>query len=342
MVEDLAAGRVATRRVEAGTAIRIMTGAPIPEGADAIVKVEDTEPADGRVRVLGRAAAGTGVRPAGGDVQRGTTVFPAGVRLTPVHLAVLATIGVSAPPVRRRPRVAILSTGDEIQPPDTAELAPGWIRDSNRPLLAGLLAELGAEVVDLGIVPDDAARLRAALEEAAESSDAILTSGGVSMGEHDLVKQILSELGGVELWKVAMQPAKPFAFGVIRGTPLFGLPGNPVSVLVAFEQFARPALLTMMGCLRVFRPRLPGRMGESVSTDAAKTVFLRVTLRLEDDVLVARSAGGQASNVLSAAALADAFAVVPVGTGPVGPGERVDLEMFRWPESRTKLEALGG
>ncbi len=335
--EDVPAGHVARGRVEPGTAIKIMTGAPLPPGADTVVKVEDTEPGAGTVTILA-AEPKANVRRAGGDVEAGTVVFEAGTRLTPPHLGSLATIGVAAPPVRRRPRVAILSTGDEVVPPDTVDLGPGMIRDANRPLLTGLLTELGAEVIDLGIVGDDADILRASLARGAEVADAVVTSGGVSMGEYDLVKAVLAELGDVEFWKVAMQPGKPFAFGHLGTTPLFGLPGNPVSVLVAFEQFLRPGLLTMMGSRCRFRPRIPAVAGERFVTDPAKVVFLRVTVAVEDGRWVARSAGGQASNVLSAAAAADAFAVIGVGTSVVEPGDPVTLEMFRWPENREKGE----
>jgi molybdopterin molybdotransferase len=341
VVEDVPAGSVASRSVEPGTAIKIMTGAPLPQGADAVVRVEDTQPGEGMVRVLVPVPAGTAVRPAGGDLRQGERVFTAGTRLGAVHLGVVATMGLGTVPVRRRPRVAVASTGDELVAPGVGDLAPGKIRDSNRPLLRGLLAELGVEVIDLGIIGDDRAALTEALERGAADADAVVTSGGVSMGEYDLVKQVLTDLGDVELWQVAMQPAKPFAFGSIAGTPLFGLPGNPVSVLVAFEQFVRPALLTMMGSAVCFRLRLRGLAGEDMHTDPAKTVFVRVRVRQEEGLLVAYSAGGQSSNVLSSAAAADAFAVVPVGMGEVAAGDDVELEMFRWPEARTRKEVLG-
>ncbi len=341
VVEDVPAGSVATREVEPGTAIKIMTGAPLPAGADAVVKVEDTEPGDGRVRILAGAPPGTAVRRAGGDVAAGDRVLEAGVRLGPAHLGMLASLGVHRPRVRRRPVAAVMSTGDEVLPAD-AELRPGAIHDSNRPMLVALLEELGAVVVDMGIVPDDPGVLRAALEDAAGKADVVLSSGGVSMGEYDLVKAVLRDLGHVEFWKVAMQPAKPFAFGRVAGKPLFGLPGNPVSSMVAFEQFVRPGLLSMMGARHVFRPRMPGIMDEPVATAAEKAVFVRVEVVWRDGAWHARPSGGQSSNVLSALAAADAFAVVPVGTGDVSAGGAVDLEMFRWPESRTAAEALDG
>ena len=338
--EDVPAGHVATGSVQPGTVIKIMTGAPIPEGAEAVVKVEDTEPVPGgRVRIMASVPIGTAVRPAGGDLEEGQLVMPAGVRLGPVHLGVLATIGVSAPQVRRRAKVAVLSTGDELFPADSQGLPPGGIRDSNRPLLKGLLSDAGVEIVDLGIIPDQEDRLRAALKEASSAADVTVTSGGVSMGEYDLVKQVLSSLGDVKLWKVAMQPAKPFAFGHIHGTPLFGLPGNPVSALVAFEQFVRPSLLKMMGARVLFRPRVPAMAGHPLRTNPEKTVFVRVVVGLEDGRMVARSSGGQGSNVLSAAAVANGMAVVPRGVASVGEGELVAVEMLRSPESRTEDEA---
>lgn len=341
LIEDVAAGHVARGVVTPGDAIKIMTGAPMPGGADTVVKVEDTEPLPGAVRILAATATGTAVRPAGGDLVAGTPVFEPGERLTARHIAVLASLGI-IPSVRRRPRVAVLSTGDEVLPPDTKTLGPGQIRDTNRPLLMGMLERLGAVVIDLGIVGDDAETLRNALATGAERADMVLTSGGVSMGEYDLVKVILAELGTVDFWQVAMQPAKPFAFGHISGTPLLGLPGNPVSVMVAFEQFARPALLTMMGCKEVFRPQAAAVSAERWRTDPAKVVFTRVLTEERDGVTYVRRSGAQMSNVLSSLARATALAVIPVGTGCVETGDRVTIELFRSPATRTASEALDG
>ena len=340
VIEDVAAGHVANQAITPGIAIKIMTGAPIPEGADTVIKVEDTEPAAGSVRILAGAPKGTAVRPAGGDILAGEVVFEAGERLSARHISVLASLGFM-PVVSRRPRVAVLSTGDEVVDPSTESLEPGQIRDSNRPLLIALLEELGAEVVDLGIVGDDADSMRAAFAKGALEADAVMTSGGVSMGEYDLVKIVLGELGTVDFWKVAIQPAKPFAFGHIDGTPLFGLPGNPVSVMVAFEQFARPALLHMMGARRIFRPRLSGIAADGWSTDPAKTVFTRVRTDMSGEVLAVSPSGSQMSNVLSALARADAFAVIPIGVGEVSAGDTVTLELFGSPESRPASQVLG-
>jgi molybdopterin molybdotransferase len=342
VLEDVPAGRWPAGPLRSGAAVRIMTGAPLPEGADAVVMVEQTAAlAAGRVRVLSPVAPGDGVRVAGSDLPAGAAVFRAGERLGPAHLGVLAALGLARPRVRRRPRVALLSTGNEVMPPDTAELAPGCIRDANRPLLAGMLAEVGAEVLDLGIVGDDAAQLADALQSAAADADAVITSGGVSVGDYDLVKQVLASLGGVQLWRVALQPGKPFAFGALGETPFFGLPGNPVSVMVAFEQLVRPALLRRMGARVLFRPRLPGVLVEATRTDPERTVFLRVQAAFRSGRWEAMPSGAQGSHVLSALTRADAFAVVPAGTGDLPAGAAVELEMFRWPETRSMEEALG-
>jgi molybdopterin molybdotransferase len=235
-----------------------------------------------------------------------------------------------------------LSTGDEVVPPETATLGPGKIRDANRFTLLGALQEVGAKVLDFGIVGDDADELRKRLAAAAADADVVVSSGGVSMGEYDLVKHLLAELGSVEFWKVAMKPAKPFAFGRLGETPFFGLPGNPVSVAVAFEQFLRPALLHMMGATQLFRPRLVGVLEDAVYTDPQKEVFLRVTVRAGDDgALRAHLSGAQGSNILSALAAADAFAVVPVGIAGLEAGSLVHLEMMRMPAARTAEEVFG-
>lgn len=331
VLEDVPAGHMARQSVVAGTAIKIMTGAPIPVGADTVVRVEDTSRHGEYVRIEVPTPAGTALRRTGGDMEAGAVVLTAGTVLAPAHLGVLASIGLVRPSVRRRPTVTVLSTGDELESPSAPALPAGKIRDSNRPLLVGLLAESGANIDDRGIVPDDADLLRSTLIEAAAASDAIVTSGGVSMGDYDLVKQVLGELGTVSLWKVAMQPAKPFAFGHIDGTPLFGLPGNPVSAFVAFEQFVRPSLLTMMGIRRIFRVRLRAHLDEAVDTDPAKTVFLRMKLRREGDRWLASPAGSQFSHVLTAMADADCFGVVERGSGRLERGETIPVEMFRWP-----------
>jgi len=334
--EDVPAGTVPRLVVEPGTVTRIMTGAPMPEGADAVVAIEDTESADRSTVTFTKAIeSGINVRPAGGDVTPGDVVVEPGVRLTARHLASLASVGIS-PVVSKMPVVALMSTGDEVVEPETEPLGQGKIRDTNRVLLRGVLEDLGVPYVDMGIIGDDVDELRSAYTRAAEVGDVIISTGGVSMGDFDFVKQILLDSGSVEFWRVAMQPGKPFAFGNVGGVPLFGLPGNPVSTFVSFEQLVRPALLHMMGARSLFRPRVPGVMGEDVHTTDQRDVFLRVMLAESDDgtFVVVRS-GGQSSNVLSALAMADAFAIVPRGVSDLSAGDPVELEMFSWDERRT-------
>jgi len=334
ILEDVAAGQVATAAVGEGETIKIMTGAPMPDGADTVVRVEDTDEAGDEVRILTSPGPGTSVRPPGGDVSAGATVFPAGTRLSEAHLGVLATIGAVRPLVARRPRVAVMSTGDELVPPETEELTPGSIRDSNRPMLLALVAESGAEAVDYGRIPDDADVLRAALGRAAVEADVIVTSGGVSMGEYDVTKAVLRDEANVDFYPVAMKPGKPQGFGTVGGTPFFGLPGNPVSVLVSFEQFVRPALLAMQGATALLRPRVGGVAGEDFESDPAKEEFIRVRLTGDGEPPTAFQSGGGGSHVLSGAANADAFAVLGVDVGHVAAGAPVTLEMFRAVETR--------
>lgn len=337
--EDAAAGSVPTMSVASGTATRIMTGAPMPTGADAVVPIEDTESqAREEVRILKAVDVGRHIRPRGGDMSPGDVLVGPGVRITARHVGSLASAGVN-PVVSDLPTVAIMSTGDEVVGYSTRDLEPGKIRDSNRLLLRAALAELGVPVVDLGIIGDDPDVLRAAYQRAAEQADVVLSTGGVSMGDYDFVKQILGELGTVDFWKVAMQPGKPFAFGSINRVPLFGLPGNPVSTFVSFEQFVRPAILHMMGAANILRSQIVGTMGEDVVTNDAKTVFLRVLLaRDSGGSFVAVQSGGQGSNMQSSLANADALAVVPVGMGSLSAGDEVTLEMIQWPEGRASDE----
>ena len=340
VIGDLAAGFVAGSRVGPGQALKIMTGAPMPEGADTVVKIEDTDGGSERVTVMSAVHVGTSVRPAGGDVVAGSLVFEAGTRLTPMHVGVLATIGVASPTVHRRPRVAFMSTGDELSPPGSGPLAPGMIRDSNRPMMKALLEDAGAELIDLGIVSDNEDALRQALDTGS-SADVIVSTGGVSMGDYDVTKKVLEGSSAVGFWQVAIQPAKPFAFGRVRDALFFGLPGNPVSVLVSFEQFLRPALLRMQGATRVLRDQVSAVAGEQLVTDPDKTVFVRVRITREGpDGPVVVSSGGQSSNVLSAAAAADAFAVIPRGVGLVETGDSVIIEKFRAPETREWTDGI--
>ena len=334
ILADVPAGQVADVAVGEGQAIKIMTGAPMPDGADAVIRVEETSIEGGKVRIRPSVPSGNSVRPVGGDISEGDTVFSAGTRLTAVHVGVLATIGAVKPVVSRLPKVAVMSTGDELQPADGGALAPGMIRDSNRPMLMAMLSETGVETIDLGRISDDADQLRETLGGAASRADMIVTSGGVSMGDYDVIKLVLREESDVDFFQVAMKPGKPFGFGLFEDVPFFGLPGNPVSVLVSFEQFVRPSLLRMQGSRALLRPRVTGIAGERFVSDPLKEEFIRAGFTGSGPELEVTQTGGQSSNVLSAAAKADAFAVIPVGTEEVNQGETVTLELFRALETR--------
>lgn len=325
IVATIAAGSVAPRRLEAGEAMRIMTGAPIPDGADAVIMVELTR-TDGEIlEALSEVPLGNHIRPAGDDLAAGIVVFPPGVTLSPGHLGVLASVGRQRVLVHKRPRVGVFSTGDELvvgpQP-----LAPGQIRDSNRPTLLALVEEAGFEGVDLGLLPDDEELIEAALTDAVGSVDALLTSGGVSMGDFDFIKRVLGRLGEMNWMQVAIKPAKPLAFGLLGGTPIFGLPGNPVSAMVSFELFARPALRRMMGRPDLHRPHVLAIADEPLRRSAdGKILFARVVLNQEaDGAWRVRSAGGQGSHQLSAMATANGLAIVPDGDG-IGVGGVVEV-----------------
>jgi molybdopterin molybdotransferase len=324
VVGTIAAGAPPDVAVAAGEAVRIMTGAPMPPGADAVVMVEVTElAADGTTVVVREpVAAGAAIRAAGDDVRAGQLVFEPGVQLSAGHLGVLSSLGLLEAPVHPRPRVGVLSTGDELVEGPVA-LKPGQIRDSNRVALLALLTRAGCTGVDLGLVRDTEDDITAAIERGVAECDALVTSGGVSMGAFDYVKVVLDRLGEMRWMQVAIRPAKPLAFGTIGDVPVFGLPGNPVSSMVSFELFARPALRKMMG---VPDSELVRRAVPAVADDGfrrrpdGKIHFDRVALVMGDDGRYhARSAGGQGSHQLLAMANADALAVIPDGDG-VAPG----------------------
>jgi len=328
VVGDLPAGHAPTVPVGPGEAVRIMTGAPIPTGADAIVMVEATarDGEDG-VRITLEVAPGLHVRAAGGDLDEGDAVFPAGTVLGPAHLGVLCSLGLTEVPAYPRARVGVISTGDELME-GPVELAPGQIRDSNRPMLLALVAEAGADPVDLGIGRDDEAAVTAMFRAAAAGCDAIITTGGVSVGDYDVVKAVLEQLGTLEWWQVAIKPAKPFAFGMVDGTPIFGLPGNPVSSHVSFELFARPALRRMMGHTEVDRPVVRATAGAALGRRADGRLHLdRVRVTYEDGGYVVVRSGAQASNVLSGMALANGLALLPDGNG-VAEGDHLDVMLL--------------
>jgi molybdopterin molybdotransferase len=335
VVDEVAAGAHTERVLQPGEAIRIMTGAPIPPGADAVVMVEHTERLDGGARVAVRAgvAAGAAIRPAGSDVQPGELVFPAGTVVTPAVVGVLASVNALTVQVHRRARVAVLSTGDELVT-DGGPLGPGQIRESNLSMLVAALADAGCNVDDFGVVPDDEARLESVLRQAAAECDAVVTSGGVSMGDYDVVKAVLARIAEMHWMQIAIKPAKPFAFGMIevadgRGTPVFGLPGNPVSSLVSFELLARPALRQMMGHERIGRPRVLAIADDGIARRPDGKLHLdRVIAEWGSDGRChVRSARAQGSHQLAATATANAIAEVPDGPG-VAPGGAVLVHLL--------------
>jgi molybdopterin molybdotransferase len=337
VIATLAAGAEPTTPVNAGQAIRIMTGAAMPGGADSIVPVENVDPAapEGIVRVLQKPNLGDAVRPAGEDVQVGQQVFTSGEVLTPGHLGVLASVGRNTIRAHRKVRVGVLSTGDELIAPP-APLRVGQIRDSNRYTLLSLVQEVGAEPVDLGLARDSESEIREKVEAGLASCDALVTSGGVSVGDFDFVKLVLDKLSSASeqpmRWmQINIKPAKPLAFGLIGGKPVFGLPGNPVSCMVSFELFARPALRRMMGHAEptLQRKAIRAIAGEDLRRGPdGKTHFARVFGAFNDEGrLVVRSSGGQASNLLRTMALANALAILPDGP-TISAGAEVDVYLL--------------
>jgi len=331
VVGELAAGAAPPAEpLRPGQSIRIMTGAVLPPGADAVVMVEDSERLDGgaRVRLTAGAPAGTAVREAGSDVVAGTELFAPGTVITPAVLGVLASVNAAVVSVHPAPRVAVLATGDELVT-DGSPLAAGQIRESNLTMLAPLLARSGFAVSALGVVPDDEEQLASVLREAAAGVDAIVTSGGVSMGDYDVVKAVLGRIARMQWMQVAIKPAKPFAFGLLddgtgRDVPVFGLPGNPVSSLVSYEMFARPALRRMAGHRHLARPSVVAIADADLRRRAdGKVHLMRVVAGFADDGRVHVSpVGAQGSHQLAATATANAIAVVDDGDG-VAAGDEV-------------------
>jgi molybdopterin molybdotransferase len=324
VVAEVAAGASTDRVVGAGEAVRIMTGAPMPAGADAAAMVEDSERVDDDGVLIHRSVErGASVRGVGEDINAGTEVFPAGTVVRPAVAGVLASVNARRVRVVRRPRVAVLSTGDELIS-DGGVLLPGQIRESNKTMLLPMVADVGCEAVDLGVVRDDEAALEEVLRGAAALYDAIVTSGGVSMGEYDVVKAVLSRIAEMRWMQIAIKPAKPFAFGLLGSTPVFGLPGNPVSSMVSFELFARPALRQMAGHTQLDRPTVMAVADEGLPRRPdGKTHYMRVAGSFGPDGRYhIASVGAQGSHQLAASSLANSIAIVPDGDG-VEPGGSV-------------------
>ncbi len=315
IVETIAAGHNPSKVVGEGEASRIMTGAPVPDGADAIVMVEKTTVEGDIVTVDTTVDPGNHIRPAGDDVAAGETVFVEGTPLTAGHLGVLSSLGISQIETYPRLRVGVMSTGDELVE-GNATLAPGQIRDSNRRTLLSLLSSDGFEPVDLGLLPDDETLIEEALVQGSRDCDAVITSGGVSMGDYDYVKEVLKRVGDMQWMQIAIKPAKPLAFGTIGDTPIFGLPGNPVSSMVSYELFGRSGLRSMMGFPQPVRPMIQGIAATPLPRRPdGKIHFARVDVKYEGSELVAYSISGQGSHMLAAMARSNALAVLPDGDG---------------------------
>lgn len=331
VVSVLPAGTAATRALGPGEAARIMTGAPVPPGADAMVPFEDAERmgagTDERCVVRRPASPGDHLRDAGADLARGSLALAAGTRLHARNLALLGALGVSTPLVGPRPRVAVLSTGDELLDLD-APLRPGAVRDSNGPMLAQLVEEAGGLVGTHTRVPDDPRQVERAVREAVGSHDVVVTLGGVSAGDHDPVRAALEAIGDVESWRVAMRPGRPQAFGTPGGRLFMGLPGNPASAVCVFEVLLRPALLALQGHTTLDRPRAPVICASAIPSRAGRTDLVRCTLVWRDGRLVATPAGAQVSGHLTPQANAHALLVVPEQADALAAGE--DAEAIVW------------
>jgi molybdopterin molybdotransferase len=328
VVDFLPAGQAPTAPLRPGTAVRILTGAPLPDAADTVIPFEAVEESEGAITVVAVPEVGDHIRLRGGDVARGDVVLPAGSVVGPAEIAVLAAVGRTMLQVVRQPRVAILSTGDELLAPGEPP-APGRIHDSNGPALAAAVAGAGGVPVSLPIARDDPASLRD-LISLGLGADALITSAGVSMGDRDLVRATLAELGVVEVfWQVEIQPGRPMAFGVAGPRCVFSLPGNPVAALLTFELLVRPALRKMTGHPRPADAPLRAVLADAIQPRRDRTTLMRVRLALADGRFVATSAGRQATGYVQTLARSDGVALIPPGTEALPLGTMVDVHPLR-------------
>jgi molybdopterin molybdotransferase len=341
VIETVAAGAVARSRVEPGTAIRIMTGAPIPEGADGVVRFEDTDESErggspDEIGILIEVKPGAEVRRAGEDIAAGSLVLTKGTALRASEIGVLASLGCSKVKVFRRPVVAILATGDEIMA-ISKPLVKGKIYNSNSYSLAALVKNYGAVPRMLGIALDNEDSLLSKLRLRFEA-DMVLTSGGVSLGDYDVVREVLARQGEIVFWRVREKPGKPVVFGLLKGRigakeiPFFGLAGNPVSAMVNFELFVRPAILKMMGKRNFAKPKVMAVVEDAIENNDGRRVFTRVMVEKRGGGYVARLTGPQGSGILTSMALANGLAIVPEDRAGVKPGDEVEVMMLDWGE----------
>ncbi|HVB60813.1 MAG TPA: gephyrin-like molybdotransferase Glp [Ktedonobacteraceae bacterium] len=333
VIGAVAAGYVTEQMVQEGTAMRIMTGAPVPPGADTVIQVELTrsEGTNGEwVEILQEVAPGNNIRPAGEDMRSGQLVLQRGSEIGPWEIGILATLGWSTVPVTRRPQVAIVATGDEVIDVDQA-LRPGKIRNSNSYLLEAAIHKAGGVPHRLGVARDTVESLREMFGEAVRH-DLIVTSGGVSVGDFDLVKNIMAEQGEINFWRINMRPGKPVAFGHIGEVPLLGLPGNPVSAAVTFELFGRPVIRKMAGQTRLQRPQVEVVVEDGISERVMRRHYVRARVEWHDGHFVARTTGNQGSNIMTSLLHANALLIVPEGGVTIPPGGTASALMLDWPE----------
>lgn len=326
VVADLPAGAVHEGSLAAGEAVRIMTGAPMPGGADTVYPQEIVERRGSRVSIP-PLEPGANVRRRGEDVTGGATVLPSGAVLRPQDLGLIASLGAWQVAVHTRPRVAVLSTGDEVAEPGRPRRS-GQIYDANRFTLRGSIEQCGAVALDLGIVPDRRDELRARLQEAAAMADVVLTSGGVSVGAYDLVKDVLGEIGGIDFWQVAMQPGRPLAVGRLAGAHFFGLPGNPVASMLTFMLFVRPLIYKLAGRRQLFPELHTARAAEEMRKKTGRREYKRGILTVEAGGWQVRTTGPQGSGILSSMVAGNCLIVLEEDRGDVRPGEPVHVERF--------------
>lgn len=327
VVGDVPAGAQHLPQVEQGTAVSIMTGAPLPPGADAVVPVELTSLSGDRVSIHVAPTRGDNVRNVGEDVAPGQQLLPAGHRIRPADVGLLSATGQSRVLVRPAPRVVILSTGDELVPPEMRP-GPGQIRDANGPMLAALVRQAGGLPYSAGIVADDMKALTYALDSNLGHADLCIATGGVSAGAYDHVEEVIGRLGKVRAEKVAVKPGMPQVYGRIGDTPIFGLPGNPVSTFVSFELFVRPAIRALQGRSDVARPQVQATLTEAVTASPHKRTYLRVRLKREDRRWMATPTGSQGSHVLTSIVRADGLAEVPEEVTRLDAGDKVTVHLL--------------
>jgi len=327
VIEDIPAGSIPRRVVGSGQAARIMTGAPIPEGADAVIRMEDTRQKGTQVELTAAVKKGEFIRFAGEDVREGEEVIPAGTVVRPAEVGMMAALGKSFVSVYQRPVVAVIATGNELA--DIDDPVSSWkIVNSNAYSLTAEILDCGAIPMQMGIARDNREDLLAKFRPALRA-DVILSSGGVSVGDYDLVKDIMTEVGtSIEFWRVAMKPGKPLVYGRVGGKPIFGLPGNPVSTMVSFEQFVRPVLLKMMGQRCLFRRTVQAILKEGLDKQTGLTYFVRVHVTRQGDDYVAAPTGEQSSGILKSMVRANGLAILPKEVAKISSGERVTVQLI--------------